>query len=86
VKVAFCHDWLNGMRGGEKCLEAMCEVYLDSPIYTLFCEKNKISGEIARHAIHCSPLESIRGCTAITEIICHFFHGQPKALIYQGTR
>jgi hypothetical protein len=26
-KVAIIHDWLNGMRGGEKVLELMLEVF-----------------------------------------------------------
>ena len=34
-KVALVHDWLTGMRGGEKVLEAICELYPDAPIYTL---------------------------------------------------
>jgi len=27
MKVAVVHDWLNGMRGGEKVLEAILELY-----------------------------------------------------------
>ena len=57
MKVAFSHDWLNGMRGGEKCLEALCEVYSDAPIYTLFYEKGKVSERIARHPINPSRLQ-----------------------------
>ncbi len=57
AKVALSHDWLNGMRGGEKCLEVLCELYPDAPIYTLFYEKGKISDKIARHAIISSPLQ-----------------------------
>src|SRR3989338_8252889 len=57
LKVAFSHDWLNGMRGGEKCLEVLCELYPDSPIYTLFYERGKISKTIAKHPIHSSALQ-----------------------------
>jgi len=40
-KVALVHDWLNGMRGGEKCLEVMCELFPDADLYTLI---HKIGG------------------------------------------
>ncbi|MDD9950212.1 MAG: glycosyltransferase [Zetaproteobacteria bacterium] len=39
MKVAIVHDWLVTYRGGEKVLEALCEMYPSAPIYTLFyCE------------------------------------------------
>ena len=43
IKVALVHDWLNGMRGGEKCLEVLCELFPDAHLYTLIHEKGKIS-------------------------------------------
>ncbi len=61
LKVAFSHDWLNGMRGGEKCLEALCELYPESQIFTLFHEKGKISGVIQDHSITCSALQYLPG-------------------------
>ena len=39
IKVALVHDWLNGMRGGEKCLEVLCELFPDADLYTLIHEK-----------------------------------------------
>ena len=42
-KVALVHDWLNGMRGGEKCLEVLCELFPDADLYTLIHEKGKLS-------------------------------------------
>ena len=30
MKIALVHDWLTGMRGGEKCLEVFCELYPDA--------------------------------------------------------
>ena len=35
MKVAIVHDWLTGMRGGEKVLEAICELYPDATLHTL---------------------------------------------------
>lgn len=49
------------MRGGEKCLEVLCELYPDSPIHTLFYEKGKVSPIIAAHPIQTSFLQNIPG-------------------------
>lgn len=49
--MVFIHDWLNGMRGGEKCLEALLELFPSSPIYTLLSEPEKLSDKIRRHKI-----------------------------------
>ena len=43
MKVALVHDWLTGMRGGEKCLEALCELFPDATIFTLFHNKDSVS-------------------------------------------
>ena len=56
-KVVFCHDWLNGARGGEKCLEALCELYPDAPIYTLFYEKDKVPPAVREHPVTASWLQ-----------------------------
>ncbi len=57
MRAALSHDWLNGMRGGEKCLEVFCELYPESDIYTLFYEKGKVSEKVARHPIYTSALQ-----------------------------
>ena len=51
MRVALVHDWLNGMRGGERCLEALCELYPDATIFTLFYVKGSVSPTIERHRI-----------------------------------
>ena len=33
--MALVHDWLTGMRGGEKCLEVLCELYPEADLFTL---------------------------------------------------
>ena len=33
--VVLLHDWLTGFRGGERVLEAFCELYPKAPLYTL---------------------------------------------------
>jgi len=57
LRVALVHDWLTGMRGGEKCLEVMCELFPDSPIYTLLHVKGAMSPLIESKTIHTSFLQ-----------------------------
>ncbi len=59
MKVALVHDWLTGMRGGEKCLEVFCDLYPDAPIYTLVHQPGKLSARIESHPIHTSFLQRV---------------------------
>lgn len=57
AKVALVHDWLTGMRGGEKVLEAIAELFPGAPIHTLFCFEDSISDALKRHPIRTSGLQ-----------------------------
>jgi len=59
LKVALVHDWLTGMRGGEKVLEALCEQYPDADILTLFHVPGSVSPAIERHRIITSSLQKL---------------------------
>ena len=48
-RVALVHDWLTGMRGGEKVLEAIAELYPDATIHTLLHVKGSVSPALERH-------------------------------------
>lgn len=48
MKVALVHDWLNGMRGGEKLLEVLCDLFPNAHLYTLFYEPDRVSEKIRR--------------------------------------
>jgi glycosyltransferase involved in cell wall biosynthesis len=61
MRVAVVHDWLNGMRGGEKVLEAILELYPQAVIYTLFHEPGRVSQRILSHRIITSWLDRIPG-------------------------
>src|SRR5579884_3824321 len=45
-RVVLVHDWLTGMRGGEKCLEVLCRRYPDAPLYTLLHRAGSVAPEI----------------------------------------
>ncbi len=59
MKVALVHDWLNGMRGGERVLEALCELYPDAEIFTLLLEPEKVSPRIRGMKIHTSFIQNL---------------------------
>lgn len=61
MKVALVHDWLLHMRGGEKVLEAIAEIFPDAEIYTLICDRKKLSSLFQSRKIHTSFLQAIPG-------------------------
>jgi len=51
-KVALVHDWLNGMRGGEKVLEEIARIFPQADIFTLFLQRENLSSFLQqRHII-----------------------------------
>jgi glycosyltransferase involved in cell wall biosynthesis len=42
------HDWLTGMRGGEKCLEVACKRWPDARLFTLLHKRGFVSPPIER--------------------------------------
>ncbi|MBI5183585.1 MAG: glycosyltransferase family 4 protein, partial [Nitrospinae bacterium] len=46
LKIAIVHDWLTGMRGGERCLEILCEIFPSADLYTLLHIKGRMSKQI----------------------------------------
>ncbi|MBE7412414.1 MAG: glycosyltransferase [Leptospiraceae bacterium] len=52
MKVAVIHDWLTGMRGGEKVLESILKIFPNSELFTLFYSKGSLSPLIENRKIH----------------------------------
>jgi glycosyltransferase involved in cell wall biosynthesis len=46
LRVALVHDWLTGMRGGERCLEVFCELFPDADLFTLLHVPGSVSAVI----------------------------------------
>jgi glycosyltransferase involved in cell wall biosynthesis len=61
MKVALVHDWLTGMRGGERCLEVFCELFPDADLFTLLHFPGKVSPRIESMRIHTSFLQNLPG-------------------------
>ena len=51
MKVAIIHYWLVGMRGGEKVIEALCEMYPQADIFTHVYVPEMVSDRIRQHRI-----------------------------------
>lgn len=58
-RVAIVHDWLNGMRGGEKTLETILDLFPEADIFTLLLDRDKISAKIREKNIATSFIQNI---------------------------
>jgi glycosyltransferase involved in cell wall biosynthesis len=56
-RVVLVHDWLTGMRGGEKCLEYFCRRWPEAPLYTLLHRRGTVSPVIEDRLIRTSFLQ-----------------------------
>ncbi len=61
LRVALVHDWLTGMRGGEKCLEVLCRAFPDATLYTLIHRRGSLSPTIESMNIRTSSLQKVPG-------------------------
>lgn len=59
MRVAIVHDWLLGMRGGERCLEVIGSLFPQADIYTLFYDPNSVTAEINNHRVFVSSLQKL---------------------------
>jgi glycosyltransferase involved in cell wall biosynthesis len=61
MNITLVHDWLTGMRGGEKCLEVLCRRFPDAELLTLLHQRGSTSPAIERMRITTSFLQQIPG-------------------------
>ncbi len=59
-RCAIVHYWLLGMRGGEKVVEALCRLFPQADIFTLFYEPERVSALIRCHRVTASFLNPFR--------------------------
>ena len=58
-RIALVHDWLTGMRGGEKALEVLCERFPDAELFTLVHVRGSVSPTIERLRPHTSFVQHL---------------------------
>jgi glycosyltransferase involved in cell wall biosynthesis len=59
TRLAFVHDWLTGMRGGEKVLEVLCERFPGAEVFTLVHMRGSVSPSIERLNPHTSFVQHL---------------------------
>src|SRR4030042_5827068 len=57
MKVCIIHDWLTGMRGGERVLEVFLEMFPEAHIYTIYHNKGSVSQKIEIRRIQTSFMQ-----------------------------
>ncbi len=60
-RVAIVHEWFTSMRGGEKCVEALCEVFPGATLFALVHAKGSVSPVIEHMPIHTSFIQHLPG-------------------------
>ncbi len=61
MKVALVHDWLTGVRGGEKCLDPLCRQFPHAQLFTLLHRAGSATPAIERMQIRTSFLQLFPG-------------------------
>ncbi len=77
MRVALIHDWLTGLRGGERCLQAFLSIYPKADIFTLFHVPGKTSPEIDERVHTVSALNKLPFVRRYYRALLPFF---PKAI------
>lgn len=61
MRVALVHDWLTGLRGGERVLQGLLTLFPDAEIFTLVHVPGSVPGEIEARPIHTSFVNRFPG-------------------------
>ena len=59
MKIALIHDWLTGMRGGERALLAFCEMFPDADLFTLVRVPGATDPIIERRRVRTSLIQRL---------------------------
>jgi glycosyltransferase involved in cell wall biosynthesis len=65
LKVAIVHYWLVGMRGGEKVVEALCDMFPQADIFTHVYAPDAVSEKIRTHKVTTSFINSLPGAARL---------------------
>lgn len=60
-KVAIVHYWLTNMRGGERVLEVLCELFPEAVIFTNVVNRKILPPSISKHEIRTTFIQKIPG-------------------------
>ncbi|HZB26863.1 MAG TPA: glycosyltransferase [Vicinamibacterales bacterium] len=83
-RVALVHDWLTGMRGGEKVLDALCELFPEAPLYTLLHVKGSVSQRIESRRIVTSPVQRLPGARRLYRHLLPLYPAVVETFDFEG--
>ncbi len=84
MKVALVHDWLTGMRGGERCLEAFLSIYPEADIHTLVHVPGTTTDQIDARVVGTSFLNRIPGIAKLYRGLLPLFPFAARSLDLSG--
>ena len=84
MKVALVHDWLTGMRGGEKVLDAICELFPDAPLFTLLHVKGSVSPRIEARPIVASIVQRLPRASRVYRHLLPIYPGLVEGFDLDG--
>jgi len=84
MKVALVHDWLTGLRGGERCLIAFLKIYPDADIYTLIHMPGAVSAEVDSRVKHTSFFQRLPGISRYYRFLLPLFPLAIRKFNFEG--
>jgi glycosyltransferase involved in cell wall biosynthesis len=84
MKVAILHDWLTGLRGGERCLEVFLALYPKADVFSLIHVPGSTSVQIDKQLAGTSWLQRLPGVHKYYRAMLPFFPSATRSLDLTG--
>ncbi len=84
MKVALVHDWLIGLRGGERCLEAFLRIYPNADIFALLHVPGSTTPEIDARVKGTSYLQRLPGIRKYYRLLLPLFPSAARSIKLNG--
>jgi glycosyltransferase involved in cell wall biosynthesis len=84
MRIALVHHWLVAMRGGERVLEALAEMFPSADLFTLVCDRSILPPSLSRLQIQTSFLERLPRSTRWYRYCLPLFPAATRQLDLRG--
>ncbi|MEX2301390.1 MAG: glycosyltransferase [Bryobacterales bacterium] len=84
LRVALVHDWLTGMRGGERVLLELCRLFPSARIHTLLWNRGSVDAEIEARVCETSFLQKLPGVASGYRGYLPLFPAAARSLAVRG--
>jgi glycosyltransferase involved in cell wall biosynthesis len=85
LRVALVHDWLTGMRGGERVLLELCRLFTAATVHTLLWNRGSVHPEIEARVRQTSFLQKLPGAAGGYRSYLPLFPAAARSLSVNGT-